>query len=266
MPVALALTRQVRRAAAKTRHFPQADHSTHFMNPIAHSLADAIPERLLAIYSPRPGVRAVAVGSGRRTVVKVRGKDRRSLALITLIQYQTDRILHPPARYDGAKVIKDDNFGFENRTEDFKRGHLHRRVVGILDFLEQFLKAAEVTGNALGQNELADNTDRQMGFAGARAPDKNQARSVDGILFNKVHGLGFAMSQVRERGIDPVIFERTSLVARRDPRIFEKPLGASAELTFTARYPLAVPGADTSPAAPLAYWTGLDALKQVDIR
>src|SRR4029077_17059524 len=96
---------------------------------------------------------------------------------------------------------------------------LHRRVVGILDFLQQFAIVVKQAGDAAVDDQFLDDPNRQVSLASSDLANDQEAFIAPRIAFLREAGrnkVSLLQRRVGARKIGVVVGEFTVLVAARD--------------------------------------------------
>ena len=161
------------------------------MQPRAHTLANAITQRLAprglccSCLADRDAVVQVLLLGFVR---KIRCEDRCLVIVVSAVEDVVHGVEYPLGAADGAQLVEHKYLGIEHRAEDLHLRRLHRRVIGILNGLQQLAVVAEQARHALVANQRFDDSDHQVRFADTDRTHEQQASLLDGIFFHETSG------------------------------------------------------------------------------
>lgn len=151
------------------------NQAAHLEKTGSHALSDAITESFFAVGA------AGRIDGGAGAIHEVGGDDGSEIGVVTRVEDEADRIPNPLGRLNGAEVIEQQDFGLEDRAQDFELGGLDRWVVGILNLLEEFAVIAKAGVDAFGR-QFFESCDREMSFADAAWANEEESCAVERIL------------------------------------------------------------------------------------
>jgi len=214
----------------------EGDDAAHFVETGTHAFSDAITQGLSTRGGPCRRDGTGSAGGGQ--VVEVRGDNRGAVVVVAGVQDQADGVPHPFGWLYGAQLVEDKDVGVEHGPKDVEFSGLDRRVVGILDLFQQFAIVVEQAGDAAGQNQFLEDSDGQVGLAGADFANDQQALVAAGIaLFREVgrDEVGFLERGVGAGEVRVVVGEFAMLVASRDAGGSQERLRPCPQLAVTTR-------------------------------
>ena len=156
------------------------DDAAHFVQAGAHTLSDTVTQSFRA--RGGSGGRDRPIGASGGLVLKIRSNDGGAVVVVSRVENEADRVPNPFARFYRAQLVENENVRFEYRTKNVQFGRLNRRVIRILNLLQQFPVVAEQAGNSFVQDEVFDDAYREMSFAGADLADNQQAGSIARVV------------------------------------------------------------------------------------
>src|SRR5271165_4663252 len=152
------------------------DHNAHLGEAGAHALTDSVAQALLA-HGALWAAHARAAG---RMIGVVGGDDGGSLVVVARVEDVGHGVPYLFGGLRSAEFVENEDFGLEDRAQNFKLGGEHLRIVRVLDLLEQLAVVTEEPADAFLDDQRLQDADGEMGFAYSDRSGKQQAMPLSG--------------------------------------------------------------------------------------
>src|SRR5579872_3560551 len=134
----------------------EANDAAHLVQARSHALADAVAQSFSSVGGSHGRKRSGHPGG--RLVVEIRRDDRCAIVVVPGVQDKANRVPNPLRRFDRAEFVENENVRLEYWPENVQFRGLDRRVIGILNLLQQLAIVVKQAGNAAIKNQFLDDS------------------------------------------------------------------------------------------------------------